>query len=166
MRTVEHEKREGVEEPQGGNMISLFGALLGFLGSIVPTLLKLYQDKQDKQHELKLLELQMQAQAQLHTEKMEEISAQADIEESKALYEFAKPEKSGVLWVDAIIALATSLVRPLITYSFFGLYAWVKLMLTKNEAQLWTEFDTAIFSTVIAFWFGQRAAMRAFNKWQ
>jgi len=69
-------------------MISLLGALLGFLSSLAPTVLKLYQDKQDKQHELKLLELQMQAQAQLHTEKMEEIGAQADIEESKALYEF------------------------------------------------------------------------------
>jgi len=166
LRIVGRVKREGAEEGRGGNMIPLLGALLGFLSSIAPTLLKLYQDKQDKQHELKLLELQMQAQAQLHTAKMEEIGAQADIEESKALYEFAKPENSGWLPADVIIALATSLVRPIITYSFFALYAWVKVVMIIDKAQIWTDFDAAIFSTVIAFWFGARSAQKAFNKWQ
>jgi len=57
-------------------------------------------------------------------------------------------------------------VRPIITYSFFALYAWVKVVMIIDKAQIWTDFDAAIFSTVIAFWFGARSAQKAFKKWQ
>jgi len=39
-------------------MLTLLGSLIGFLSSFAPSLIKLWQDKQDKQHELKLLEKQ------------------------------------------------------------------------------------------------------------
>lgn len=143
-------------------MITLLGSLLGFITSTFPSLLKLWQDSSDKKHELAVLQLQMQAQSQGHTERLEEINAQADISESEALY---KTYTTGVDWVDAL----NGTVRPVIAYSFFILYALVKLLAYQAVANsnlvpfvvlhdtLWSEDDAAIFAGIISFYFGQRA---------
>jgi hypothetical protein len=102
-------------------MITLLGSLLGFISATFPSLLKLWQDKSDKQHEITLLKMQMEQQAQGHTERLDEINAQADISESAALY---KTYTTGVDWVDAL----NGTVRPVIAYAFFVLYASVKLL--------------------------------------
>ncbi len=143
-------------------MITLLGSLLGFISSTFPSLLKLWQDKSDKQHEITLLKMQMDQQAQGHTERLEEINAQADITESQALY---NTYTTGIGWVDAL----NGTVRPVIAYAFFGLYALVKLLSYDAVANfsavpfvvlhdtLWTEDDAAIFAGIISFYFGQRA---------
>lgn len=148
-------------------MIPIIGAILGFAGSVVPSVIKMYQDKKDKEHEIKLLELQIQAQAQGHMQRLEEVNAMADIEESKALYQSAQVTLSGVKWVDAALTLLTSSVRPLITYSFFAIYAWVKIAMygvEKDIIKVWNAEDMAIFCTIISFWFGQRAMRHFFGK--
>ncbi|MBT9168955.1 MAG: hypothetical protein DDT19_02307 [Syntrophomonadaceae bacterium] len=148
-------------------MLPLIGAILGFLGSVAPQAMKMYQDKKDKEHELKILEMQMKAQAQGHVQRLEEVGIQADIEESKALYKHAEVKLSGVKWVDAALTFLTSSVRPVITYSFFGLYAWVKIAMYVREGdivKIWTEYDLALFSTIIAFWFGSRTMQRFYGK--
>jgi hypothetical protein len=143
-------------------MITLLGSLLGFLGATFPNLLKLWQDASDKKHELAVMQLQMQMQAQGHTERLEEINANADIAESAALY---KTYTTGVEWVDAL----NGTVRPVIAYCFFMLYAAVKFLSYAAIAHgdsvpfvvlhdtLWTEDDGAIFAGIISFYFGQRA---------
>jgi hypothetical protein len=143
-------------------MITLLGSLLGFISSTFPSLLKLWQDKSDKQHEITLLKMQMEQQAQGHTERLDEINAQADISESAALY---KTYTTGIDWVDAL----NGTVRPVIAYAFFILYALVKLLSYAAVAHsnavpfvvlhdtLWTEDDAAIFAGIISFYFGQRA---------
>ena len=143
-------------------MITLLGSLLGFISATFPSLLKLWQDKSDKQHEITLLKMQMEQQAQGHTERLDEINAQADISESAALY---KTYTTGIDWVDAL----NGTVRPVIAYSFFILYAAVKLLAYAAIANsnavpfvvihdtLWTEDDAAIFAGIISFYFGQRA---------
>lgn len=148
-------------------MLSLIGAILGFGGSIIPQIFKFLQDKRDKEHELKILQLQMQAQAQGHMQRLEEIRAMADIEESKALYQSAQVTLSGVKWVDAVITFLTSSVRPVITYSFFIVYAWVKVAMygvEKDILKVWSDEDMAIFCTIISFWFGQRAMQKFFKR--
>jgi small neutral amino acid transporter SnatA (MarC family) len=148
-------------------MLSILGSILGFGSSLIPTLVKFFQDKKDKEHELKLLEIQMQMQAAGHTQRLEEINANADIEESKALYQSAQPILSGVRWVDAVISFMTSSVRPMITYAFFALYAWVKAaqyVKVKDVATIWSQEDMAIFCTIVSFWFGARTMQRFFKK--
>lgn len=133
-------------------MITLIGSLLGFISAMFPDLLKLFRDSQDRKHELKILELQMQQQAQGHTNRLEEIQVNADIAESRALYQ---TYNTGIRWVDAL----NGTVRPVIAYSFFLLYATVKLMQFSAGLPwlLWTEEDQAIFAGIISFYFGQRA---------
>ncbi len=133
-------------------MITLIGSLIGFISAAFPDLLKLFRDAQDRKHELRILEMQMEQQRQGHAQRLEEVGIQADIAESKALY---KTYNTGIRWVDAL----NGTVRPVIAYSFFILYASVKVMQFSADLPwlLWNEEDQAIFAGIISFYFGQRA---------
>lgn len=142
-------------------MITALSAFLGFLGALVPEFIQLWKDKRDKAHELKLLELQLQQQAQGHSERLEEIRIQGETSQMQSLY---RTYYTGIDWVDAL----NGTVRPVLAYAFFLLYALVKLLqLSLIEAHpammipiLWTEEDQAIFAGIISFYFGQRAFLR------
>ncbi len=132
-------------------MITLLGALLGFAGSVFPDLLKMAKDYQDRNHELRILELQLVQQQQGHTQRLEEINSQADIAESRALY---RTWRSGIRWVDAL----NGTVRPVLAYAFFALYVYVKVIQAMHTPwMLWSTEDQAIFAGIISFYFGQRA---------
>ncbi|MCI5049405.1 MAG: hypothetical protein MRY32_03635 [Rickettsiales bacterium] len=141
-------------------MLTLLGAALGFASSLVPDLLKLFSQSQDRKHELTIMNMQLEQQRQGHSERLEEIHLQADIAESKALY---KTYASGIRWVDAL----NGTVRPVLAYAFFLLYfsiKWMQYSLIEATAplpwqltQLWNAEDQAIFAGIIAFYFGQRA---------
>lgn len=144
-------------------MMTLLGALLGFLGSAFPFAMKVWQDKIDKKHELDVLQLQLQNNENKGSTHLQEIQIKSDLEELKILY---KPQKSGIYWVDAL----NGTVRPVITYAFFALYATVKIMAWLAIPSyyptfsiyevLWTGEDAALFSGIISFYFGQRALQR------
>ena len=166
-------------------MIALFSALLGFISSAVPDFFKLFRDAKDRAHEIALLTLQMDYEREklkmLQSEnalarnmQLQAIDTQADASEQLALNARVSGSLTGIHWVDA---LAGS-VRPMITYAFFALYFLVKCAqfhlllnptfpwqasMTMSQAlvSLWTEEDIAIFSAIMAFWFGSRAMMKA-----
>ena len=141
-------------------MTTLLASLLGFISSTFPDLLKLFRDHQDRQHELTILQMQMEQQQQGHTNRLEEIHVEADIAESRALY---KTFYSGIKWVDAL----NGTVRPVLAYCFFLLYFTIKCMqfavvdltnpLPWHIDMLWAVEDQAIFAGIISFYFGQRA---------
>jgi hypothetical protein len=133
-------------------MITLLGSLLGFISAAFPDLIKLFRDAQDRKHEITILQMQMEQQKQGASQRLEEIQVNADIAESSALY---KTYTTGITWVDAL----NGTVRPVIAYSFFILYATVKVMQFSANLPwlLWTAEDQAIFAGIISFYFGQRA---------
>ncbi|MCC3862535.1 hypothetical protein [Pseudemcibacter aquimaris] len=144
-------------------MLTLLGSLLGFFSSAFPDFLKLWRDHSDRKHELAILDRQLEAQRQGHTQRLEEIQVEADVAESKALYAHAS-QPSGVKWVEALRAS----VRPIITYAFFILFATVKTAalfklldqgvdLTSGLIAVWDAETQALFAAVMSFWFGQRA---------
>lgn len=163
------------------NMIALISTLLGFVSSAVPDVIKLFRDSQDRAHELEVLKLQMDFdKAQLadnalaRADQLKAIGIQADTAEAAALNTRVKDSLTGIAWVDAL----SGSVRPVITYAFFVLYVVIKgaqfsillssslpwqnnLSVSQALVSLWTEEDIAIFSAIIAFWFGQRALMKA-----
>jgi len=145
-------------------MLTLLGSLLGFISSTFPDLLKLWQDKQDRKHELQILDRQMEQMRLGHNQRLDEIAINADVSQSLALYRHDS-QPSGVTWVDGLRAS----VRPVITYGFFILFAWVKLSavvllmnqggLSVNEAliQIWDAETQALFAGILSFWFGSRS---------
>jgi len=145
-------------------MLTLLGSLLGFITSAFPELIGLFRDWQDRKHELAILDRQMEQMKLGHQQRLEEISVEADIAESKALYRHdAQP--SGVKWVDGLRAS----VRPVITYAFFMLFAAVKgsglyiliavegLVLAEALPRIWDDETAALFGAVVSFWFGSRS---------
>jgi len=141
-------------------MMTLLATLVGFISSAFPDLLKIWRDAADRKHELTILRMQMEQQAQGHAERLEEINAQADISETRALY---RTYSTGIRWVDAL----NGTVRPVLAYTFFLLYFVIKCMqfavvdlsdpLPWHMATLWSVEDQAIFAGIISFYFGQRA---------
>ena len=143
-------------------MLTFLGALLGFLTSGFPSVLKLIQDRADRKHELVILDKQIELQRQGHNQRLEEIKTQSDNLETQALYRHASTP-SGIKWIEALRAS----VRPVITYAFFALFVFVKVVTLITLLQqgvlvmdgllaIWDDETSALFAAVITFWFGSR----------
>jgi UDP-N-acetylglucosamine enolpyruvyl transferase len=149
-------------------MLTLLGSLLGFISSLVPQCLKLWQDRQDRKQELAIIDRQMKQARLGHQQRLEEINVQADISQSQALYQHDS-QLSGSPWVESLRAS----VRPLITYAFFALFATIKISalyvlvvdqgwsLAVAMPEIWGEETQALFSAVLGFWFGNRSINKA-----
>ena len=79
-------------------MLTLLASLLGFATSSLPKLLNLWQDKQDRQHELAILDRQMEQMRLGHHQYLEEIQVQADALERQSLYSYDN-RNTGIAWV-------------------------------------------------------------------
>jgi hypothetical protein len=146
-------------------MFALLGSLLGFAGSLLPDVFSMLRDRKDKTHELAILSKQMEFMEKGHHNRIAEINAMADAGESQYIYKFAA--KSG----NAAIEALTTSVRPVLSYAFFSLYAYIKIAsffilhrynndIALSIVQVWSEEDQTIFCAIIAFWFGHRAFRR------
>ena len=76
-------------------MISLLGTLMGFGTSIIPEILGYFKQKQADAHQLEMLAAQAQYAEQLSKLKVQELDAQAEIEETKGLYAHDRSIDSG-----------------------------------------------------------------------
>jgi len=153
-------------------MLSLLGSLLGFGTSFLPSVMNFFQDRSDKAHELRVMEIQIKAQSETHTQRLEEINTQADIDQMKAMYRHdAALQKNAASWTSTLSAS----VRPVITYAFFGLFAFVEIsvylaLTAKGVAHIdalhvvWDDETKALFAAVISFWFGNRMMSKAGGK--
>lgn len=148
-------------------MLAIIGSILGLFGSLLPEVLKYFNNKEDHKHELAMGALQMESMKLQGQIKLEEINAQADIEEAKAIYASAEQKITGVKWIDGIVSLYSSSVRPTLTYGFFFLYGYVKFSVIYSVVQagakwqevgmlVWNSEDFAVFATIMSFWFGGR----------
>ena len=157
-------------------MMTLLTTLVSFLAGGVPKILSAWQDRQDKKHELALLQMQKErelellargyaAQAQIEEIKTEQVAIQAAAEERVALY--AHDMKIGEGASQWVINLRAS-VRPVVTYLF------VLLLIIVDVAGIWYAYtkgvdfavamdnvfsddEMTILSSIIAFWFGTQA---------
>ena len=147
-------------------MLSLFGSLLGFGTSFLPSILGFFEKGQSNKHDLRMLEAKAKYADTLRKLKVQELDAKADVEESRSIYlhasEVAKNNKSSF-----ISALQAS-VRPVITYFFFILFGTIKGLavyvavkegddVSQAILNSWDQETAILFSTVISFWFGGRA---------
>ena len=157
-------------------MMTMVSTFLSFLAGGLPKILQIFQDRQDKKHELALVAAQKErelalaergfiAQARVEEIKLEQIQTQTAGEERQALYQHdMEIGKGASQWM---INLRAS-VRPVVTYIF------VLELVAINIAGVWYAYNTGvpfaaamaevfsddemlILSSIIAFWFGTQA---------
>ena len=147
-------------------IFTLMGSALGLLGATVPKIFDMVDDHQDRKHELEMVKLNIEASKVQHTLKLEEINAQADIAQSRAIY---KHDSSIQTTPGGFINGLRGSVRPLVTYIFlswfistkaFALYALVSLegiMISAAMPIIYDDGSAALFSCIVSFWFGSRS---------
>lgn len=149
-------------------MSAVIGSIIGFLGSTVAPLTEYFTNKQNHKHELAKMEKQSELIEKGYTHEMAMFQQQANDKEHERLiqHDIAIQEQSG--WIGAL----QRSVRPVITYSFFILFAIVEMTILYNAMKmnmplneaitvLWDENTQSIWAAVISFWFGNRAIEKA-----
>jgi hypothetical protein len=149
-------------------MSALLGSLLGFGGSIVPAITDYFGKKQDQKFELARMEKQAELIKRGYTHEMQMFDQQANDKEHERLIQHDISINLGTGFISGL----QKSVRPVITYSFFTLFAIVEVTLLQKALStevpfdqalslVWDEDTQAIFAAVISFWFGNRAIEKA-----
>jgi len=147
----------------------LSGGIAGGLLRLAPEVLRMFQSKADRQHELDMRKLDIEAAAKLADQTARQMDSQlqgqlslADIQAIVAATQ-AQAQPTGIRWVDALNAS----VRPIITYWWMTLLTVHKVVaiclawntsksLEEFNTRIWTPSDGAILGTIIGFWFVDR----------
>jgi hypothetical protein len=145
---------------------TLLGGLLGGIFRLAPEVLKWFDRRGERGHELAMQDKALEFERLRGAQKMSEIGAAADAAWNTGAIEALKEavaaqgRPSGVRWADAL----SMSVRPVITYWFMALYCAAKTAafigaVTAGAAwsaailHAWTEADQALWAGVLNFWF-------------
>jgi hypothetical protein len=144
-------------------MFSLLGSLLGFGTSVIPLMMNYFQDKQDKKHELSLMDKQLEQQIQIGNQKLDMVHVEADIRETEALLKSQSSlNRQSSQWITDLAAS----VRPFITYLLFVEFMGLTMLLAGGYIDnamyslIWSDEVVGVWAAVISFWFGSRTFNR------
>ena len=143
-------------------MLTLLTPFLGILGSLLPSVIRIFERKQEMKYELELNKVKLEAAVQNAQIQIAIEDAKADVADAQSVRSFDSNVDGGRF----INALRSS-IRPVITYVFFALFIAVKIaaayvMISTGQSipemmkAIWDADTAALFGTIIAFWFGSR----------
>lgn len=143
---------------------TLFGSLLGGLFRLAPEILKWLDRKGEREHELALLNAEMQftrIKGQIVQQQTEAVMTVAEMDAiGSAVEEQGRTARAA----GKVIAAISALVRPMVTFWFVFAYFAVKvatylLALEQNGEwkqvliSIWTKDDMAMLMLILTFWF-------------
>jgi len=153
-------------------IMSLLGTLFGGLFRLAPEVFKLIDKKDERAHELAMLDKQLAVDQARTQSQIDMVNAQGAVDLQKldvdALITATKVQGqlTGVKWVDGINAL----MRPLITFwwvivlytaalcaEFYTLVYLSNVPMVDAILKLFGEDEKAICASIISFWFVDRA---------
>lgn len=143
-------------------MLALLSPLFGILGSLLPSIVRIFERRQEIKYEIELTKVKIEAaerQADIQFQ-IEEIKADAESRQSALEHD---KSIDGGRYINALRAS----IRPVVTYTFFFVFCAVKIaaayvMLSTGQSvpdmlnAVWDVETMSLFSTIIAFWFGSR----------
>ena len=143
-------------------MLTLLAPFLGILGSLLPSLVKIFERKQELQHEIELIKVKLEAARVQGNIDIAVKSAEADVAEGKSLRDHDMSLDGG-----HYVNILRASIRPVVTYVFFILFVAVKVsaayvMIKTGQSipemlkAVWDADTQALFSTIMGFWFGSR----------
>ena len=150
---------------------TLMGGVFGGLLRLAPEALKFFDAKNERSHELRMLEAEMKF-AQVKGEiAMRQTEAQMTMAEVDAIGEAFKEQSATAQAAGKWAAAVSALVRPFVTYLFVIAYAAVKIAafliaLEQNgdwkqvALTMWGVDDMAVLNMVLSFWFVGRVYER------
>ena len=147
-------------------MMSLLGSLLGFGTSFLPEVLNFFKAGQEHKQKLETMKMEAELMEKRSALKLQELDKQADIAETKGIYEHDRSIDAGGF----VNALRGS-VRPVITYDFFLMFVAVEVVVIvkvldaggdwKDAVELmWSPETQGLFAAIMSFWFGNRAVSK------
>ena len=151
---------------------TLLGGVFGGVLRLAPELFKLFDKKNERAHELRMLEAEMEF-AKIKGEiAMRQADVQLQTAELDAMVAAIQEQSSTAKAAGSVVAAISALVRPTVTYMFLGLYAAVKVaayLIAIEQGGNWKEVlttmwgsdDLAVFNMIISFWFVGRVYERS-----
>jgi len=151
---------------------TLLGGVFGGVLRLAPELFKLFDKKNERAHELRMLEAEMEF-AKIKSEiAMRQADVQFQTAELDAMIAAIQEQSSTAKAAGSLVAAISALVRPTVTYMFLGLYAAVKVsayLIAIEQGGNWKEVlttmwgsdDLAVFNMIISFWFVGRVYERS-----
>jgi ABC-type multidrug transport system fused ATPase/permease subunit len=151
---------------------SLIGGLFGGLLRLAPEVFKLFDKKNERAHELRMVEAEMEF-AKIRGEiAMRQADVQLQTAELDAMTQAFKEQSETAKNAGWFVSAISALVRPMVTYAFLALYASVKIasFLIAIEqggnwkdvlTSMWGSDDLAVFNMIISFWFVGRVYERS-----
>lgn len=152
-------------------METLLGGVFGGLLRLAPETLKFFDQKNERKHELAMLEAEMRF-AQVKGEiAMRQTEAQMTMAEVDAIGKAFKEQSQTARAAGKVVAAISALVRPFVTYLFVLAYAAVKvaaflIALEQNGdwkavlTSMWGVDDMAVLNMILSFWFVGRVYER------
>jgi hypothetical protein len=152
-------------------MEALLGGVFGGLLRLAPEALKFFDQKNERKHELAMLDAEMRF-AQVKGEiAMRQTEAQMTMAEVEAIGEAFKEQSATAQAAGKVVAAISALVRPFVTYLFVIAYAAVKIAtfsIALEQGGNWKEVllgmwgvdDMAVLNMILSFWFVGRVYER------
>jgi hypothetical protein len=152
----------------------ILGSVFGGLFRLAPEVLKFWDRKDDRKHELAMYGLQIDLEKTKGQVKIEEKYIDYGITQTQAIQSAfegqAKEAAASYRWVAALSAL----VRPMITYILFGIYVAFKITIIVHAVNSganwidiarnhWTADDFAMLNMILTFWFLGRSIEKRGN---
>ena len=145
---------------------SLLGGALGGLMRLAPELLKFFDRKGEREHELRMLDREMEFAKIRGDISMRQTEASMSIAELNAIGEAFKEQSATAKEGGKIVSAISALVRPMVTYWFVLMYSVHKVVhlviawqnSTQDQwlqvlAASWTEQDWTVLAMILSFWF-------------
>ena len=153
-----------------GDILSggILGSIFGGLFRLAPELLKFFDRKDERKHELAMFTLQTDLEKVRGTFRMEERYAEFSTAQLDTIKEAFKEQSNTAKEAGPFVSAISALVRPGITWAIFFMYATVKaagLIMAITAGGDWKEVvttawgaeDVAMLNMVLTFWFVGRA---------
>jgi hypothetical protein len=151
---------------------TLLGGVFGGLLRLAPEVFKIFDKKNERAHELRMLEAEMEFAKVRGEIAMRQADVQLQTAELDAMTQAFKEQSETAKNAGWFVSAISALVRPTVTYLFLALYAAVKVaayLIAIEQGgnwkdvltSMWGSDDLATFNLVISFWFVGRVYERS-----
>ena len=151
---------------------TLMGGVFGGVLRLAPEVFKIFDKKNERSHELRMLEAEMEFAKVRGEIAMRQADVQLQSAELDAMTAAIREQSATAQAAGKFVAAISALVRPTVTYLFLGLYAAVKIaayLIAIEQGgnwkdvltSMWGADDLAVFNMIISFWFVGRVYERS-----